>query len=293
MSLVVVHAPSLKIAREGGEFDLTVEAEYGDSVVEGRLYTAAHHQRSGPYVGRHLAEGGRPSPCNDPGIPTLQGGRVLVSHIDLDTVGGVLRAHPDYRDLFVDGFWNLAEFVDVNGAHKIAGAMAADADLKRLYAWWAYAKKMPRLSRDREEEITQVIVDAGEALRLVLADDTEMNLAGELFREKEARFNEATFVRQDGPVIVRVGADFCNHLYATPSGVAARAVVALNTRLHSVTVSLADPDQESFSCVEIVQKLWGPEAGGHKGIAGGPRGTPFNSQHLEEVVAELLLRFGV
>jgi hypothetical protein len=49
------------------------------------------------------------------------------------------------------------------------------------------------------------------------------------------------------------------------------AVVTFNTKFKSVTVSIADP-QPGFSCREFVQKLWGPEAGGHDGIAGSPRG---------------------
>jgi hypothetical protein len=79
-----------------------VEAEYGSVVIEGTVYTAAHHQPSGPYVGDHVVPGGRPAPCNDTAIPPVawdvEGGPVaLVSHLDLDTVGGLLRAVADTR----------------------------------------------------------------------------------------------------------------------------------------------------------------------------------------------------
>jgi hypothetical protein len=73
---------------------VTVEAEYGDLVWEGQLYTAAHHQAAGPYAGRHRVVGGRPSPCNDDQIPFVTHGVIGVSHVDLDTFGGVLRTDP-------------------------------------------------------------------------------------------------------------------------------------------------------------------------------------------------------
>ena len=48
--------------------------------------------------------------------------------------------------------------------------------------------------------------------------------------------------------------------------------MAFNQRTGAITVSLADPI-EGVSCREIVQDLWGPDAGGHDGIAGSPRGV--------------------
>ena len=92
----VLHAPTADLARSIVLPVLTVEAEYGSYVCEGRFYTAAHHQGEGPYAGRHLPghEGtGRPAPCNDDGITMIgEEDVVVVSHIDLDTLGGCLRA---------------------------------------------------------------------------------------------------------------------------------------------------------------------------------------------------------
>lgn len=290
----VLHAPSAALAATLTP-TLTVEAEYGSVVAEGSRYTAAHHQASGPFAGRHLVAGGRPSPCNDPNIPSVHGDEiVLVSHLDLDTVGGVLRAtlgqgHPIFSHR---SFWELAEFLDVNGAHKLANADADWDDERAVYAWWAWAKTgLPRFPRDTAADATAAIDAAGDALNRILVDrDDELIAAGKAFRSDEAALNARTFVRREGDVIVRraeVAGDFCNHLYADPAGVPARAVVCLNTAHKSVTVSIADPDKETVSCRDLVQRLWGPEAGGHKGIGGGPREVPFDETHLEAAVSAM------
>ena len=75
MSIILL-VPSAAHARQLTA-QLTVEAEYGAHVWEGTIYTAAHHQKDGPYAGRHLlahAATGRPSPCNDPAIPVVEAG---------------------------------------------------------------------------------------------------------------------------------------------------------------------------------------------------------------------------
>ena len=291
----VLHAPSATLAATLTP-TLTVEAEYGSVVAEGSRYTAAHHQAVGPFAGRHIVAGGRPSPCNDPNIPSVHGDEVvMISHLDLDTVGGVLRAtlgqaHPIFRHR---GFWELAEYLDVNGAHRLAAADADYDDVRSIYAWWAWAKNgLPRFPRDAVADATAAIDEAGAVLNRILVDlDAGLLLAGEAFRADEAALNARTFVRREGDVIVRraeVGGDFCNHLYTDPSGVPARAVVCLNTAFKAVTVSIADPEREAVSCRDLVQGLWGPEAGGHKGIGGGPREVPFDDTHLEAAVAAMV-----
>ena len=277
-------APTADLARSITA-DVTVEAEYGSVVIEGTRYTAAHH--GGTWKGR-------PAPCNDPGIPTLgPGATILVSHIDLDTIGGCLRVLWGDAELFSHrSFWKLAEFVDLNGPHKLGQSGASETDLERLYAFWAWSKAtQTRLPRDEIADVSRVVTDAGEALRaIVIQEDEGLLAAGREFRKAEAELNQRTFVRMSGPVLVRiaeVAAEFCNHLYATPdTGEPALAVVCYNREFGSVTISIADP-VPGVSCREIVQGLWGPEAGGHDGIAGGPRGQSMGERELEAAVAAL------
>jgi len=322
----IILAPSAALASTV-DAHVTVEAEYGAVVAEGSVYTAAHHQPGMEDL---------PAPCNDTLIPVLGtpsncasdfgtgdrafNGTILVSHIDLDTIGGCLRALDFVMDdgdpcanLFrpeAQSFWNLAEFVDLNGPHKLAESGASDLDLDCLYAFWAWKRaNVGRFSRDECTDVTNVIVEASGILSAILDVDVHLMQAGADMRAEEAALNAATLVEVHGDVLVRItsfapeaGLGFCNHLYADPDGKAYKAVATFAKDTGSVTISVADTP-EGVSCREISQRVWpqvtarwddgdgfgifeSPEAaeaahpgcdwaftaGGHAGIAGSPRG---------------------
>jgi hypothetical protein len=255
---------ALQAALAAYKYSATVEAEYGDRLVVGSAVTMAHHG----------ARAGNPAPClsNNWDGSTLEA--IGLSHVDLDAIGGVaalLGKKPGAHT-----FWQLAAFIDVNGAHKLGDSGAAVADIDRLYAWWAW-NEAHKVYPPRDGTVADVTVDvhrAITALRLITEDYDKMIAAGWAFRSAEAKLNEESYVGSvaHGDVLLRVSPQFTNHLYATPGGAVAKAVVAYNTLVGSVTISLADPIP-GISCGEIVKKLWGDLAGGHAGIAGSPRGT--------------------
>lgn len=320
MTCPILLAPTADLARHTLAHRcvvLTVEAEYGSFVAEGRLHTAAHHQPVGsPYAGRHLPGGTQPSPCNSNLIPHLTeldaaaGAIILVSHLDLDTVGGCLRSMIAFRDLFpipgtpapttenipnillsydVRCFWEAAELVDVLGMHRVN---LTERTTRQIYAYLAWERQhKPQLPQERVSDVTWFIAEAGDALRRIFCDDEGLLKAGLVLREQERELNRQTFAGMEGPIIKRVSeADvFCNHLYQTPERVQGRAVVALNLSKGSVTLSLAEPIP-GVSCREVAQSLWGTEAGGHDGIAGSPRGQQMTLGDLAEAVAALRAR---
>ena len=299
MTTTVLLAPSADLARgvlTASPVALTVEAEYGAFVAEGVAYTAAHHQPAGsPHAGRHVVEGGRPSPCNDSAIPVVHVGTILVSHVDLDTFGGCLRGLGEVS-LFEpqhQSFWDLAEFVDVRGPHKLGESGASADDLQRLYAFWAWSKGpsgTPRFSRDSVTDVSSVVLAAGDAILRILLGDPDLLAAGDAFKADEDDLNRRTFLRNDGAVIVRIAGfsrDFCNHLYVDPSGAGAPSVACYNRENGSVTISLADP-VPGVSCRTILQDLWGAEAGGHDGIAGSPREKDMGEDGLQAAVESLM-----
>lgn len=273
---------------------LTVEAEYGSLVAMGGRYTAAHHQPNGsPYAGDHVVAGGRPAPCNDPNIPQLgQDGVVVLSHIDLDSVGGALRAFEEFQDLFSDAhasFWRSAGVVDVKGPHVLRHVGLAERDCARLQAWWAWSRKeIPRAPTDTVTEITEAILRAGEVLRLLLRGDREILNRGAEFEAAQTALNRETFVRENDGVIARMVQDdaFVNHLYSTPAGKLGCAVVTYNHR-GVVTISRTESFPE-LDCRGVVQSLWGTEAGGHAGIAGSPRGRRMTWEDAERACAEVI-----
>lgn len=289
----VLLAPSAALAHTV-DAKVSVEAEYGSVVVQGSLFTAAHHQKSGPF-----STSENPAPCNNPAIPHLEkDDTILVSHLDLDTLGGVLRTVEAAEALFEakhDAFWQLAEFVDLNGPHRLGESGASEELLLRLYTvWGGWSVFLPRFPRDEITDVSQWVVLGWELLTRILIDEDEDTLEqGHLWKEAQDELNESTFHSLHDGIIFRVDdqpSGFCNHLYVAPDGTPAKAVVCLNTGNGSITVSLADPI-EGVSCRELVQGLWGPEAGGHDGIAGSPRErtmTPTDATDLIDRLAALL-----
>lgn len=295
MSIILL-APSAAHARQITA-QLTVEAEYGAHVWEGTAYTAAHHQKDGPYAGRHIlahAATGRPSPCNDANIPVLQSGLIGVSHLDLDTIGGVLRADPvrvqTHFGPELQAFWDLAEAVDTRGAHRLPELCSDAALLRQLHGFWAWSKTAPRFDFTRVHDVGSVIDAAALVLLELFTGDPQRLGAGEAFAAGEAALNTRTYVHADGGVILRhteSASDFVNHLYRSPSGDLNQGVVAWNREKGSITISVSDPDALGVDCRALVQSLWGPESGGHAGIGGGPRELRFGFGEADRAVVAL------
>jgi hypothetical protein len=301
----VLWASTAALARTVENPAVTVEAEYGEYVAEGTLYTAAHHQKSGPYVGTH-AGGDRRAPCNDLDIPTITEGIILVSHLDLDTVGGVLRANAvrfcnKKRGVglfgpFMESFWDTAEFVDTNGAHALS---EKDAHHDVFKAWWKWLEdNRPRINRDEVVDVTDFFDECYGVLYDLFAPhryDTfgkeavferrdELLAAGKAWWEANKALNQSSFVgaqiTANGRVIaVRVANQFVNHIYELPEiNLKADCICALDTKTKSIRLSFLDNGKTLNAC-DTIRRVWGDKdedgrylAGGHPGIAGTPRG---------------------
>lgn len=301
----VILAPNAALARAALErgVALTVEAEYGAFVAEGATYTAAHHQAAGRFQGRHTG-GEAPAPCNDRDIPVLSPGEtILLSHLDLDSVGGALRGL-GVEGLFgsdTQGFWDAAEFVDTNGAHRLA---KDHQERPKLGAWWAWlTENRPKPDHKNVTDVTDFVVLCGEVLRTLLrsgADLENLLKKGKEFLDNEETLNREsligtiTITTKSGTVIaLRASDKFVNHLYALDGGVA-DAVLALNTTNGSITLSFEDGGKR-FNAREIVQTIWTERdaegnflAGGHLGIAGSPRGLVLTHADLGRALGVLV-----
>lgn len=240
----------------------TVEAEYGDFCVEGNVITMAHHG----------SRSGQPAPCSYKNGCATDVDLVGLSHLDLDSLGGcaaILGTKPELQ-----GFWELAEFLDLNGVHKISQSGGNVENLRRFYAFWSW-NDMNKTFPPQDGtvlDITDKVLDAINSLTRIMNDDVELLEQGDLFRKAGEDLNLETFVDEYNGVILRVATRFTNHLYTTPDGKIARAVVSFNTLQGSITVSFADAPTSGKAANDIVRELFGDEAGGHAGIAGSPRG---------------------
>lgn len=255
----------------------TVEAEYGDTCVGGTLVTLAHHG----------SRADRPCPCIDPtadGIALPDNAIIGVSHLDADTLGGlilVMRLHkgaPLAALGRVRAFFGLIARMDVGGWHQLDRGHDLFPALAGLEAW--LEDNAPPRS-DEPVDITGTVLAATDIVWRALLNDEQVLAMGRDFLERESALNKASYCESREGVIKRIAGGFTNHLYRDPAGNPANAVVALNTDQKSVTVSFAAPIP-GVSARDIVQGLWGPEAGGHAGIAGSPRNRVMGEKDLHD-----------
>jgi len=252
-----------------GKPSATVEAEYGDIYVPGSIITMAHHE----------PRAGQPAPCSYKNGVGKGVEVVGLSHVDLDTLGGCMALLGDKPE--VPGFWELAEFVDLNGPHKIAKFGASQDNIYRLNAFWAWSNKN-RVMANRDGSVSDVTDQVWEGVKiisLILSGDTDLITDGVIYAEAEKKLNKNSFVEAGGGVVVRVSDKFVSHLYVDSNGVVNEAAVVFNTTNGAITVSFADKPTGTNAC-EIVQSLWGVKAGGHAGIAGSPRDQRMNLNDL-------------
>lgn len=273
----------------------TVEAEYGDACVEGNILTLAHH---GPR--KH-----NPCPCLMDNIEAHIDA-VGLSHLDLDALGGCMALLAAKCDGELEReFWRTAAFVDINGVHKLPNYLPWPEVMELLNAWWAWHEDNTVYApRDGTVlDVTDQVVRAMNTVHdllgtLSLGDGTRRTAlieTGRDWAQGEFALEQVSFMadaRGGQYIVVARKADkFVNHLYVSESKkIVYAAVVALNTKHNSITVSVADPIP-GFSCCKFMQHMYGELAGGHDSIAGSPRGQVMTEDDLNNVTIMLVQHF--
>ena len=258
--LVPFYISEEKLAEQKICPDATVEAEYGDKVIEGRKITLAHHVEK--YANM-------PAPCCREEDILEEDSVIVISHIDLDTVGGCLMLtgrKPDNKE-----FWEAAGFIDCHGIHHIQELPGTvQMQLNAVYAW----EKEHRLERSEKiQDVTAFIAEYGHVIEEILKGNKDYIQRGSIWAAEEERKTEACLICENGELRIFEIPDqtFCSAAYYSPKyHKPARATLAYSKPKKSITVAFEDGGK-IFSAKEIVQELWGELAGGHPGIAGSPR----------------------
>lgn len=256
----------------------TVEAEYGDQVIEaiGGGVTLAHHG----------SRSSNPAPCIAEVTPNDL--PILISHVDLDTIGGIMAlcGQRDMSDDTAAAFWALAAYVDCHGPHRLHEANAPEKIVRRLNAWYAWSNDNRAARADGVVDMTDYVRQAVGAVKEIIAGDAAMIVAGEEWRQTATEQVEARLVDEDERVRVFVtDGVFCSAAYYSPKlDTVVKATVALNTQTHAISIAFEDSGREHHAG-EIAQALWGKGAGGHAGIAGSPRGKQMTRDNLDKAVA--------
>jgi hypothetical protein len=255
-------APSMELAKSLPQPTASVEAEYGSTVIEGRLYTLAHH------VNIH-----NPAPCLFTNLehPLNENDIILVSHIDADTIGGCLALMGlKPKD---DEFWSAVAFIDVNGSHNEYMLNKRQQSMLNALWAWNYIKPKKSFISDGICEVTSEILDYINVIDKIIAEDANIIEAGRVWYSEISDAIESCLYLETEEVrcFITRGVNCSASYYSKSKNKALRATVVLNIKNSSIIIAFADGG-EKFSAVDIVKSLWGSEAGGKPGIAGTPRG---------------------
>lgn len=261
----------------------TVEAEYGDKVVQGS-----------PMMGEwgclahHGSRSSNPAPCiwntrcsedTSPVLPEV----IIVSHLDLDSLGGIGLLLGYFNESEQD-FWNSAAYIDCSGPHHILEI--PEKAQKQLRAFWAYNEyhRPPQFPRDAVTDVTSLVAEYFGVLDKIAKMDPETISSGEEWEKKKSEQVESSLVYESTNIRGFAGAYFTAASYCGSDAKIRPCTVSYSTKKKSITLAFEAGKDSPFSAVEIMQSLFGNEAGGHRGIAGTPRGKEFNVLHLAEVI---------
>jgi hypothetical protein len=243
-------------------FDATVEAEYGSVCVEGSKVTLAHHgERSS-----------NPAPCNTEVEELNDGDTILVSHIDLDALGGIMKLIGE--DVDDRAFWEAAEYIDVNGPQHLS---KFSKDIQDRILAFDFYNEQNFIGRSNDLiDITDKVKEYVQMAKKIIDEkhpehETTLNKLLNDIKERE-EYKESCEYSRDGNVRSFICEYFCNDKYEdNKTGEIFDATVVLNPTNKSITIAFRDGGQNGKNACEIAQSLWGDKAGGREGIAGSPR----------------------
>ena len=283
-SYKIVLAPTWEIAQTV-KADATVEAEYGEKVANGSISTLAHHG----------ARTSNPAPCNTEVEVLPKGSVIMLSHVDLDALGGVMAlAGVKPED---PGFWKAAEYIDVHGPHHMHELGQKEQD--QLNAVWAWKAEQPRAPFAKElTDVGSQLIPFAKAVAVATEpkhpDHDKMIEDGKRWEKETAERVNACLVEENSAArLFRTdGSVFCSASYYSPEkGEIIPATVQYNEKFKSITLAFAE-DIPGLSAEKIMQDIFGPEAGGRAGIAGTPRGHEYTMEDAHKVhdhVTKLLM----
>lgn len=259
----------------------TVECEYGQTVVQGSV-TLAHH-----------VEGWTTAPSLqsntilvDAGIEVVEGDYIMISHVDLDTVTGImaLLGRYDFDEDIKEGI----NFVDCNGQHHLFSDKISEGARRVILAYLGYAAA--NRAPQNDEDVTDYILTLIE-----LFNTEEFYQAGLQIVTQRKTEAEASVVATVGPVAILEQKEdskvFGLNSEYILNDIEYDYVIVFSNKFKSVTISARRGGKDPKNMAELMRVVFGPEAGGHHGIAGTPRGGVYSladAAKLQEVLVASL-----
>lgn len=251
----------------------TVEAEYGEKFIKGEQVTLAHHTKE--YENN-------PTPYNTLNVPILDDdSTIIVSHLNLDTIEGIAALIGRKKE--ESEFWKVAEFIGLNGSHNL---FQIEEEAREKYiAYQAYQgnHRKPRLTEITD--VTDIVLEHLEIIDRIIDGDKTLIQEGIKWAEETKRRIEECLVLENDNVRVFNSPKgvFCSEAYySEKQGKVIPSTVTRNGKSKSITVAMADGGKK-ISAKELVQELWGNEAGGLLRIAGSPRGQEMTEKDMQQL----------
>ena len=140
-------------------------------------------------------------------------------------------------------------------------------------------------------DVTDFFQNAEDVLFQILDEDETLHKAGREWSASKAGLERESFVDmfrfgEFSGLVRKSAGKFVNSLYAH-DGWIYDAIIGHNEETGAITLSFERSGLGNAR--EIMQSIFGPEAGGHAGIAGSPRGVVFVLKDTEKVVQKLKL----
>ena len=253
----------------------TVEAEYGDVTVFGSVISLAHHGLNS----------NNPPPC-EYNSQDFDLDCIGVSHIDLDTLGGIMAISG--KKYLPEEFWKTSGEIDVKGIHKVK----IDPYFEIYFnAFYAFSEKH-RIFAPRDGsvlDITEQVMEFIDFFKQMSEylngfhkeDNIKLINEGIIWKTKLEDLKKASFVKSDGIITLRKSNSFVN-FYTKEREI----VIAYNTLRKSITISKSD-DDIALDCAKVMKEIFGEEAGGRSNIAGTPRNLKYEEGDALKVFEEI------
>ena len=283
--MIVILSPTAQLASDTLSLNppptLSIKAEYGAFVLEGTKYTSAHNQPVGSDYN------GRPTPCNDENIPVLSEEEVvIISTVDVSTIGGLMRASGKHSDLFSEhvSFWNLVEESDLCGTQLLEEDHPYYFCLRGIIKHIAETKE--DYPQDRNSELTEYVEKISDYISVALqsTDRGENFNLGVQAVQADLELNLDTFVSMTpiSLIVRKTKGEECNHLCSNPDGLKGVGVISYNEKWKSIKVSVADALTD-FSCLSFLKEVLGRGSKGDKTEAVSPPEKNYSENEFKEI----------
>lgn len=267
---------------ERGIDTATVEAEYGEFCAEGSHATLAHHTTE------HKLN---PAPCVRDEIKEMSNGVVIISHIDLDTLGGI--SILEGNKLHHPTFWSSESIIDTKG--YIGAKEIPQEDELIMKAFLGLEKKMVFKKKKIDFEIdssgdiydvTEQVYELIELLHFLLSVSKDSNLMRYGLLKFEAYLKELKekSLYQDDNVRIFKTNQPQHYLIHKEDDVEFRTCITLNERTGAIILS---DISEEIDCCLIMQEVFGVKAGGQFRVAGTPRHRRYEMSDLKKLCEHL------